>query len=1091
MGEGSREYADTLPASSPPEHAIDGDTPPEGERYRLGAELGRGGMGRVVEAFDTQLGRTVALKEVLPSGGPAIVRRFQREVQITARLEHASIVPLYDAGTSVDGRPYYVMRRVTGRPLDQLIERTRALADRLALLPNMLAAIDAIAHAHKRGVIHRDLKPQNILVGELGETVVIDWGLAKVVGESDTDDDEPVEMPTAGDSLKTQVGSVFGTPGFMAPEQARGEALDQRGDVFALGATLYHVVVGKPPVTGKSATEMIVSTLQHKIIPVSRAAPGVPAELVAIVDKALAADPKHRYAHAGDLAEDLRRFLTGQLVAAHRYTSWQRFTRFAKRHRAVLGVATAASVVLAILAWVSVHRVLTERDAARAARADAEAQRVKADQRATQLKAQTDRLVLAHARSLLDTNPTEVVALMKDVDPSPESRALVRAAVTRGVAWALPSLKGQTTGFEMASDGKHVMQLTFEGELQIIDLDARRVIVTKHLGAGVSARWAGSKLFIVRNGAPPDIFDPTTGKVDTLAMLPVLDVSVTEAGDHVAYVDEKLDVGIIDVATRAVTPLWTSGRASRDVEIARDGSFVAFGEGKPARLVVVDRAGKQIVDYPGDAVAMAVSASGKLAVSFYDQIVEIEKGKVTKVPLDGTDAKLVHYLVYRGDVLAMIGMRNVLTWGGYAVNRSEPLGDTVYYGVEAGGKTLVVGASDNAVHLLRDGVHLAVPLTSRPKGIVRIAAQRRSTRIAAVAGDAVLLWDIADLLPHLVPTMAQTFIDKRTVLQMGGTTPDWTLVDVDTGATRSVPIRPFGMAVGLDVADDGRFAAAIEHGGPDGKPAITTTIVSADKKTLTQLSGSTGVVKLVPGEGVVAAATGGKVLGKLGSAVPKELVTVDGEVVSLCATGPRAYAALSSAGELVKGTLDGKIAARTRIDMKKSAFIVCAGDVVIASGNELLRWRGDVELIARFVDEPAGTIRMMWVVDAGFVMTLANGETYFVAAQGDQTPRRLPLTGTIAVSVHGNLVASLAVAGQVELVELPSLAMWSLPRGLPGATAVALSPDGQRLAATYGGDLAVSALPPVGRDDEVWLDELTNATLVNGQLQWPWQHQTP
>src|SRR3954449_3570713 len=112
MGEGSRELADTLPASSPPEHATDDETPPEGERYRLGAELGRGGMGRVVEAFDLQLGRTVALKEVLPRGGAGVARRFAREVQLTARLEHPSIVPLYDAGVTVDGRPFYVMRRV-------------------------------------------------------------------------------------------------------------------------------------------------------------------------------------------------------------------------------------------------------------------------------------------------------------------------------------------------------------------------------------------------------------------------------------------------------------------------------------------------------------------------------------------------------------------------------------------------------------------------------------------------------------------------------------------------------------------------------------------------------------------------------------------------------------------------------------------------------------------------------------------------------------------------------------------------------------------------------------------------------------------
>ncbi|HSD88299.1 MAG TPA: serine/threonine-protein kinase [Kofleriaceae bacterium] len=216
----SNPLADTVPASSPPEDAKELEEPRPGkERYRLGAELGRGGMGRVVEAFDTHLGRTVALKEVLPGGGANVTKRFRREIQITARLEHAAIVPLYDSGVTIEGHPYYVMRRVSGKPLDQLIECAHGLPERLALLPNVLAAIEAIAHAHKRGVIHRDLKPANILVGELGETVVIDWGLAKVVGETDPEAD-PLETlaPAAADSLQTQIGSVFGTPGFMAPE---------------------------------------------------------------------------------------------------------------------------------------------------------------------------------------------------------------------------------------------------------------------------------------------------------------------------------------------------------------------------------------------------------------------------------------------------------------------------------------------------------------------------------------------------------------------------------------------------------------------------------------------------------------------------------------------------------------------------------------------------------------------------------------------------------------------------------------------------------------------------------------------------------
>src|SRR4051812_23001976 len=292
-GSGERDgLDDTAPASEPPTD-IDGNpmrssrgSIPPYQRYRLGAELGRGGMGRVVEAFDTQLGRTVALKEVLPKAAPGAARRFVREVQITARLEHASIVPLYDSGTTADGRPYYVMRRVSGRPLDEMIARAPALADRLALLPNLLSAIDAIAHAHRRGVIHRDLKPANILVGELGETVVIDWGLAKVIGEPEDPDESGQPLPSAADSLQTQAGSVFGTPGFMPPEQARGDELGPRSDVYALGATLYQLLAGVPPIAGTSATEMIASTMRARSIKsVAQVCPGAPPELVAIVDK--------------------------------------------------------------------------------------------------------------------------------------------------------------------------------------------------------------------------------------------------------------------------------------------------------------------------------------------------------------------------------------------------------------------------------------------------------------------------------------------------------------------------------------------------------------------------------------------------------------------------------------------------------------------------------------------------------------------------------------------------------------------------------------------------------------------------------------
>src|SRR5207244_1034430 len=144
-------------------------------------------------------------------------------------------IPVHDAGTSPGGAPFYVMRKVSGRPLEELVGTYQRLEDRLALLPHIVDAAHAIAHAHERGIVHRDIKPANILVGELGETIVIDWGLAKAIGEPDEITAKRAASH-ADDNVKTRAGLVFGTPGFMAPEQLHGAAVDERCDVYALGA---------------------------------------------------------------------------------------------------------------------------------------------------------------------------------------------------------------------------------------------------------------------------------------------------------------------------------------------------------------------------------------------------------------------------------------------------------------------------------------------------------------------------------------------------------------------------------------------------------------------------------------------------------------------------------------------------------------------------------------------------------------------------------------------------------------------------------------------------------------------------------------
>ncbi|MCA9677552.1 MAG: serine/threonine protein kinase, partial [Myxococcales bacterium] len=203
----------------------------------------RGGMGHLLRARDRRLGREVVIKQAraLPGSGDALRARFLREARLTARLQHPSIVGVLELGRWPDDEPFYTMPLVEGTPLDDAIAAATVPEARLLLLPRLVAAAEAIAYAHGRGVLHRDIKPANILLGSFGETVVIDWGLARTI---DGADGPEVEGPAPADGL-TRFGA--GTAAYMPPEQARGGATDPRVDVYALGATLYHLLAGVAP----------------------------------------------------------------------------------------------------------------------------------------------------------------------------------------------------------------------------------------------------------------------------------------------------------------------------------------------------------------------------------------------------------------------------------------------------------------------------------------------------------------------------------------------------------------------------------------------------------------------------------------------------------------------------------------------------------------------------------------------------------------------------------------------------------------------------------------------------------------------------
>lgn len=370
----SAAMAETLPADLAPAKDVALYIAPEGHRndarYVERRELGAGGMGRVAVVFDHHMQREVALKQLhgflsntkLDSAlkdGPISIRstaelRFVNEARITGQLDHPGVIPVYDLGQRADGSLYYTMRLLRGRTLSSML-LGRSLLQRLELLPQYIDLCNTIAYAHKHRVVHRDLKPDNVMLGDFGETVVLDWGLAKVVGEKDiqaaafaTHTEELRRAPTNA----TIAGAPMGTPAYMPPEQARGdlEAINERADVYALGAILYELLTARPPYTGESALAIVDAVLKGDLKRPREIEAACPPELEAIALRALQADSAQRYPDAIALAADVRAFLTGGLVGAHRYGLSDIVRRWIRRNRR-RGVAIAMMIAVASLAF--------------------------------------------------------------------------------------------------------------------------------------------------------------------------------------------------------------------------------------------------------------------------------------------------------------------------------------------------------------------------------------------------------------------------------------------------------------------------------------------------------------------------------------------------------------------------------------------------------------------------------------------------------------------------------------------------------------------------------------------------------------------
>jgi serine/threonine-protein kinase len=290
------------------------DRPDAGDRYEIHELLGRGGMGAVYRATDRVLQREVALKVLTTElEQEDIARRLEREARVLAVLEHPGIVAVHDAGRLADGRPYYVMRLVRGRRLDD----EGRLTGRGQLLRLFLSVCDAVSFAHSRGVIHRDLKPANVMVGEFGEVLVLDFGIAKLQAPGGPAAPRDAKAPVDGSN-----SLAVGTPGFMAPEQLVSGAVDARTDVFGLGAMMRDLL-------GRD----------------------VPPALRAIIARATSARAEDRYQTVDAMAADVRAWLDGMAVSAYAEPLWEWVVRFYRRNSALILLLLAYLVVRLFILW--------------------------------------------------------------------------------------------------------------------------------------------------------------------------------------------------------------------------------------------------------------------------------------------------------------------------------------------------------------------------------------------------------------------------------------------------------------------------------------------------------------------------------------------------------------------------------------------------------------------------------------------------------------------------------------------------------------------------------------------------------------------
>ncbi len=739
------------------------DTPvPRAREAEPGKEIGRGGLGRVLLVRDEALGRDVARKELLHDS-PRARARFLREARVTAQLEHPFVVPVYTLGDDADG-PSYTMRLVRGSTLTECIRAAPDAASRRRLLPHVVDACQAVAYAHSRGVVHRDLKPDNIMVGAFGETLVVDWGLARVGGDAD----EATAGVDAGTSAEqTRAGAVMGSPAYMSPEQARGEPADARSDVWSLGAVLFEVLAGRRPFPGLDGDEVLARLRADEFEDLGRALHGVPPDLAAIVGKALRPRPSERYRDAATMAADLVTWQSGGWVDAYRYTATERLTALARRNPVASATALGAVAVLVLGAVAFVAGLERQRDAAVAAQREAELEAAAA--KVSLARNEVDLGEVAAAEAHLREAEATLQANGQPTTRVDVVRAWMRYRQPPPALTTARSPKLSASGRRMlAGGGEHWTLLEVPSGRVIGDLS----------GPGVfDAEFKGEEPWALVDGPDGSVLRNAAGRVATaLPRDGIRRVIPHPDGWWIATLGQGLQR--VDDAGQQVATLPDVHQllgVSRDGRHVLGATVTGTRHVNPERLTVWDEDGAVTFTAPGTTTA-AISPSGARVATVADRVVlTTAEGESWSLP-DPTILSV--QFLDEDEVLGVRGDGRFVRW---STADGRALAEGRVPGIIDG-----VSPNEDVVSVMQAGVrydiHVGRPLDRR--------------------------------LPRLeeLPTQARALPDDESFLLVG-----WRgslqVVDRLTGRVlRSLPVCPQGVR-DVDASPDGRWAATADRCG--------------------------------------------------------------------------------------------------------------------------------------------------------------------------------------------------------------------------------------------------------------------------------------